>query len=190
MNPDTCKDFLNALELYHDRKFTSMARDAYWGALKDYSDERIVLALQASYGKFPPGRVPSINDIKALLGEIRETAQAKEKGTETANRYPLSRPRTRTAMGKESFRLLNRLCAGRWHQGHEGDPEGLSGRQCVDEMLKMEEKYPGTGWRAGAEQLSAWLDRKDERERDAVDKELKEIESRALAELEKEQGAE
>ena len=50
----------------------------------------------------------------------------------------------------------------------------------------MEEKYPGIGWRQGAKQLSAWLDRKEERARSAVDKELKEIEMRAQAELVKE----
>src|SRR3990167_5951028 len=110
MNADTCKDFLNALELYHDRKFSSMARDAYLGELQGYSDERIVLALQASYGKFPPGRVPSINDIKALLADIRETTRATEKGSEMANRYPLSRrPRSNRPMVEESFKILNGL---------------------------------------------------------------------------------
>ena len=62
---------------------------------------------------------------------------------------------------------------------------GSGSRRCVDEMLKMEEKYPNVGWRQGAEQLSTWLERKGELERDAVDKELKEIELRAQAELEK-----
>ena len=182
MNADTCKDFLNALELYHDRKFTSMARDAYWNELKNVSDERILLVLQASYGKFPPGQRPSINEIKALLTDIRETTQAKEKGAEMANRYPLSRrPRSNRPMANESFKILNRIFY------PVGDPEKLSGRQCVDEMLKMEEKYPGIGWRKGAEQLSTWLDGKNERERDAVDKELKEIESRAQLELAKEE---
>ena len=184
MNTDTCKDFLKALELYHDRKFSEQARDAYWGELRDVSDERILLALQASYEKFPPGRVPSINDIKALLSAIRETVQAKEKSGEMANRYPLSRSRTRTPMGRESFRLLDRLFF------QERDPEKITARQCADEMLKMEEKYPNIWWRQDAEQLKIWLDRKEERERDAVDKELREIELRALAELEKEKGAE
>src|SRR3990167_7012931 len=158
MNADTCKDFLNALEPYHDRKFTSMARDQYWSELKDYSDEKIVLALQASYGKFPPGRVPSINDIKALLADIRETAQAREKGAEMANRYPLSRSRPKSIMGKESLGITNRLCF------PQGDPEKLSGCQCVEEMLKMEEKYPGVGWGRGASELAAWLDKKERRD--------------------------
>ena len=110
MNADTCKDFLKALELYHDRKFSKQERDAYWGELRDVNDERILLVLQASYGKFPPGRVPSINDIKALLADIRETAQVREKGSEMVNRYPLSRrPKSRYPMANESFGLLNRL---------------------------------------------------------------------------------
>ena len=185
MNADTCKDFLKALELYHDRKFSKQARDAYWGELKDVSDERILLVLQASYGKFPPGRVPSINDIKALLADIREVAQAKEKGAEMANRYPLSRrPNSRYPMVNESFRLLNRLFF------QEGGPEKITAHQCADEMLKIEEKYPGVGWRQGAEQLQTWLDRKEQRERDAVDKELREIELRAQEDLAKEKGVE
>lgn len=159
MNADTCKDFLSALELYHDRKFSSSARDAYWSELKNVSDERILLVLQASYGKFPPGRVPSINDIKTLLNDIRETAQAKEKSKEMANKYPLSRSRPRSQMGRESFKLLNRFFA------PCGDPEKLSGRQCVDEMLVMEKKYPGVEWWQGAEQLRIWLNKKEERER-------------------------
>ena len=186
MNADTCKDFIKALELHHDRKFSKMEQDAYWGEVRDISDERVLLALQASYGKFPPGRVPSINDIKALLGKIRETAQAKEKGAEMASRYPLlRRPRSNRPMVNESFEILNGLFNPIWPR-QQGDHERLTSRQCVAEMLKMEEKYPGTGWRRGAEQLRAWLDRKEERERNAVDKELKEIESLALAELEKE----
>jgi len=181
VNADTCKDFLNALELYHDRKFTSIARDAYWAELKDYSDERIVLGLQASYGKFPPGRVPSINDIKALLSDIHETVQAKKRGVEISNRYPFSH---RPKMAKESFGLLNRLFF------QEGGPERITARQCVDKMIEMEEKYPGIGWKQGAEQLRTWIDRKEQRERDAVDKELQEIELRAQEELAKEKGAE
>ena len=181
MNADTCKDFLNALELYHDRKFTGIAQDAYWGELKDYSDERIVLALQASYEKFPPGRISSINDIKALLGEIREASQEKKKKAEMANRYPLShRPRSKYPMVRESFGILTRLFYS------EGGPPKLTGHQCVEEMMAIEEKYPGIGWRQGAEQLRTWLDRKDEREKGAVDRELREIELRAQAELAKE----
>ena len=181
MNADTYKDFMKALELYHDRKFSKAARDAYWADLMDYGDVRITLALQASYGKFPPGRVPSINDIKALLGEIREANQEREKKAEMANRWPISRrPPSRYPMVGESFGILNRLFYS------EGDPPKLTGRQCVDEMVAMEGKYPGIGWRQGAEQLRVWLDRKDDRERGAVDKELKEIETWALAELEKE----
>ena len=181
MNADTYKDFIKALELYHDKKFSKAARDAYWADLRDYSDGRIILVLQASYGKFPPGRVPSINDIKGLLGEIREASQEKEKRAELANRYPLSRrPRSRYPMVGESFGILNRFFYS------EGEPPKLTGRQCVGEMMAMERKYPGVGWEAGAEQLRAWLDKKEERERNAVDKELKEIESRALAELTKE----
>ena len=185
MNADTCKDFLKALELYHDRKFSKQERDAYWGELRDVNDERILLVLQASYGKFPPGRVPSINDIKALLADIRETAQVREKGSEMVNRYPLSRrPKSRYPMANESFGLLNRLFF------QEGGPERITARQCMDEMLKMEEKYPGIGWRQGTEQLNAWLDKREERARSAVDKELKEIELRAQEELAKEKGAE
>ena len=189
MNADTCKDFLQALELYHDRKFSKAARDTYWTELRDYGDERIVLALQASYGKFPPGRIPSINDIKILLGEIREAGQEKEKRAEMANRWPLSRrPRSRHAMVNESFKMLSGLFNPLWPR-HQGDPTKLTGRECVEEMLKMEEKYPAVGWQEGADKLGAWLDKKDERERDAVDKELKEIELRAQAELVKEKTA-
>lgn len=181
MNADTCKDFLKALELYHDRKFSKQARDAYWGELKDVSDERIILVLQASYEKFPPGRVPSINDIKALLSEIREASQEKEKKAEMVNRWPISRrPRSKYPMVGESFRMLNRLFYS------EGEPQKLTGHQCVAEMVVMEEKYPGIGWQQGADHLQTWLNKKEERERDAVDKELKEIESRAQVELEKE----
>ena len=184
MNADTCKDFLKALELYHDRKFSPQARDAYWGELKDVGDERILLALQASYGKFPPGRVPSINDIKALLTDIREVAQAKEKRVEMANKYPLSRRRASNyPMVNESFGLMSRLFQ------QEGS-EKITTRQCVDEMLKMEEKYPGIGWRQGAEQLIVWLDRKEQGERDSVDKKFREIELRAQEELMKGKGAE
>ena len=39
MNADTCKDFLKALELYHDRKFSKMERDTYWSELRDCGDE-------------------------------------------------------------------------------------------------------------------------------------------------------
>ena len=181
MNADTCKDFIKALELYHDRKFSKMERDAYWSELRDYGDERIILVLQASYGKFPPGRVPSINDIKALLREIREAGQEKEKRAEMVNRWPLSRrPRSKYPMVGESFGMLNRIFFS------EGEPPKLTARQCVAEMAAMEEKYPGIGWQQGAEQLRIWLDKKDERESGAVDKELKEIELRAQAELVKE----
>ena len=182
MNADTCKDFIKALELYHDRKFSKMERDTYWSELRDYGDERIILVLQASYGKFPPGRVPSINDIKALLREIREAGQEKEKRAEMANRWPLSRrPPSKYPMVGESFGMLNRL----FYQ--DGGPPKLTGRQCAVEMMAMEEKYPGIGWRQGAEQLRIWLDKKDEREQSAVDKELTEIAERAQAELVKEE---
>ena len=76
--------------------------------------------------------------------------------------------------------MLNRLFYS------DGEPPKLSPRQCVNEMMVMEEKYPGIGWEAGAEQLRIWLDKKEERERNAVDKGLKEIESQARAELAKE----
>lgn len=181
MNADTYKDFMKALELYHDRKFSKAARDAYWADLQDYSDTRIVLALQASYEKFPPRRVPSINDIKTLLGDIREAAQEKEKKAELANRWPISRrPRSKHPMARESFGILSKL----FYQ--EGSSEKLTARQCIAEMVMMEDKYPGVGWRQGAEELRVWLDKKEERERNAVDKELKMIELRARAELEKE----
>ena len=186
MNADTCKDFLKALELYHDKKFSSVARDTYWAGLKDYDDEKIVLLLQVTYGKFPPGRVPSIDDLKSLLGEIRDVAQAKERGAELANRRPLWRSaESSRPMIEESFAMLSRLFCPAWPL-HAGDPDKLTVRQCVSEMIEMEEKYPGVGWRQGAEQLRTWLDKKDEQERGAVDKELKEIELRALAELAKE----
>lgn len=185
MNADTCKDFLRALELYHDRKFSKAARDAYWTELRDYGDARIVLALQASYGKFPPGRVPSINDVKALLSDIREASQDKEKKAELMNRWPISRrPQSGRPTARESFGILSKL----FHQ--EGDPEKLTARQCVVEMLAMEDKRPGVGWRQGAEGLRTWLDKKEEREKGEVDKELKEIELRARAELAKEAGGE
>ena len=142
MNADTCKDFIKALELYHDYKFTKAARDAYWAELKDYKDEIIILALQASYGKFPSGRIPSINDLKTLLDEISETARAKKKEKELINRHPLSRrSKSRYPMVDESFKILNSL----FFTGSEG--EKLSARRCVGEMLKLEEKYPGVGWR-------------------------------------------
>ena len=157
MNADTCKDFIKALELYHDKKLSSVAKDAYWSEFKDYGDERMLLALEASYKKFSPGRIPSINDIKALLTEIRETAWTKEKNKEMTDRHPLSRPRPKSQMGRESFQLLNRLFA------PFGNPEKLSGRQYAEEMLKMEEKYPGIGWRQGANQLREWLNKKEER---------------------------
>jgi len=180
MNADTYRDFMKALELYHERKFSKSVRDAYWVELRDYGDARIVLALQASYGKFPPGRVPSINDIKALLGEIREASWEKEKKAEMANRYPLSRrSRSKYPMVDESFGMLNRLFYS------EGGPPKLSAHQCVTEMMAMEEKYPGIGWRQGAEGLKVWIDKKEKREAEMVDKELRALELQALADLEK-----
>ena len=148
MNADTFKDFMKALELYHDRKFSKAARDAYWADLMDYGDVRITLALQASYGKFPPGRVPSINDIKALLGEIRETAQAKEKGSELVNGYPISRPRVTTQMGRDGFAIMKRAFLAIDH------PDYLTGQQvAVVMMTEMEEKYPGMDWAKKGESL-------------------------------------
>ena len=179
MNADTCRDFIRALELYHDKKLSSAARDAYWAGLKGYDDEKIVLLMQASYGKFPPGRVPSLSDLKSLLGEISETAQGKE----PAGRHPLWRsPRSSRPMIDEAFAMLEKLL---------GESDRITARQCVGEMLKMEEKYPGVGWQEKAAQFSALLDEKERREKeeaekmDLVDEELRQIENRAREELAK-----
>ena len=182
MNADSCKDLIKALELYHGKKFPPAAKDVYWAQLKDCADDLAVAALQRSYGKFPPGRVPSVDEFKALVGEAREASQAREKGAELANRRPLSQPKIKSQMGKESFRLIHRLFL------PYGDPEKLTQRELIDEMLRMEEKYPGKGWREYADQFSACLDEKEKREARMVDEEFRRLEAEARAELSGEDG--
>ena len=157
MNADTCKDFIKALELYHDKKFSSVARDTYWAGLKDYDDEKIVLLLQVTYGKFPPGRVPSIDDLKALLREIRDVAQGKEKGAEMANRHPLWRSaESSRPMIEESFAMLSRLLE---------DRDRLAGRQCVDQSHR--ERCAACG-KPGAVAGGAGLEQDSRRRRQVV----------------------
>ena len=180
MNADTCKDILKALEICHDRKLPQGMKDAFWSEFRDYRDQAMMDTLQATYRKFPVGRMPWVEDFRAILADMRNAKIEREKKTEMENRSPLSRPKpSRFPMVGESFRILSGL----FYSGDEG--QRLTGRQCAEEMIGMEEKYPGIGWRQGAEQLAAWLDRKEKREAEEVDKELRELEARARANLEK-----
>lgn len=180
MNADTCKDILKALEICHDRKLPQGMKDAFWNEFKDYRDQAMMDVLQVTYRKFPVGRMPWVEDFRMILADMRNAKIEREKTAEMANKNPISRHKpSRFPMVGESFKILARLFYS------DGEPPKLTGRQCAEEMLKMEEKYPGIGWRQGAEQLTRWLDKEEKRRAEEVDKQLRELESLARENLEK-----
>ena len=123
----------------------------------------------------PQNKFPSIAELIGFKHDLLAKEWQEEK--ESQWRAPISEPKVRSQMGRESFQSIHRLFS------PPGDPGKLTPRELADEMLAMERKYPGLGWKAAADRLSSWLDGKEKQEMRIVDEEIKRLEAEARAEL-------
>ena len=161
---------------YHNFHPSDLAMKDYVSCFSDTREDvlqRIVAEWKRTHS--PQNRFPSIAELVGFKHGI--SAKEWQEKKESEWRAPISRPKIRSQMGRESFQLIHRLFL------PPGDPERLTWRELVDEMAAMEGKYPGLGWKKAADQISAWLDEKEKREMRAVDEELKRLEAEARAEL-------
>lgn len=146
MKKETFDDAMKWLNKYHGRSLSDFAVDVYWKEFEDVDEEIFCRGVVKSYEVFPPGRFPTISDLRGLLIEFRESDWRKEK------QAPLRVERSK--MGKEALALVSSLWISEKHS------KKISSYQLAAMMMmEMEEKYPGYGWAANGRILLNWLER-------------------------------
>jgi len=139
------------LEKYQGRSLGDFAVSVYWKEFENTDEAAFSRAIIKSYEKFPPGRFPTISDLRNLLSVVRETNWEKEKQVYD---HP---PVQRSDMGREAIALVSRLWADSNHVGK------IDSYQLATEMIMdMEKKYPGQGWETKGRGLLKWLEKYEE----------------------------
>lgn len=94
----------------------------------------------------PQSRFPSIAELLNIKQELQNRRWEAEKRAEP--KTPISRPRNiRSQLARDSLDLMRR-------QGlPEGVPEKITPTNLAVEMIALEDKYPGIGWKEKGEKL-------------------------------------
>lgn len=149
MKYETFKEAWKWLEKYQGRSLTDFAINVYWKEFEDMDEEIFCRSIVKSYEIFPPGRFPTISDLRGLFSGFRESNWNKEKQTHA--------PKQKSGMGREAISLILR----RWLDNN--NPRKLDSYQLAAEMIvDLEEKYPGFGWGAHGKALLKWLEKYEE----------------------------
>lgn len=166
---------------YHNFHPSDLAIKDYISCFSDTKEDALrKITSEWKRAHSPQTKFPSIAELIGFKHGLWAKEWQEKKESEW--RAPISQPKVRSQMGRESFRLIHRLFL------PHGDPERLTQRELVDGGLRMEKNYPGKGWREAADRFFACLGEKEKREARMVDEELRRLEAEARAELSEEDG--